>query len=144
MLDDFLAAGVSVESAAIAQAAFAVDPLAGNGISHTVALYINKFGPPPAADCPPNTTCIIEGETPVGSHTSYVEDPQGGGSNSRENVTAHEVGHGIAIIHDAPRVPKTENRSLMWWGRGDGDPPNPCEIRDRDWKRANPTPGDQP
>jgi len=147
MLDDFQASFGSVESAAIAQAILAVNPTNGT-LANTIVSYVNKFGPPGSVSCTPapGVTCrFIEGETMDGTHISYVEDPQDSDSNSRENITAHEVGHGIDSNIGDIRAPRRENKSLMWAGRNsnNGDPANPCEIRDREWRLANPTPGDQ-
>ncbi len=145
MLDDLTI--TNTETDAIQDAILAVNPTKGT-FANTVVSYVNKFGPPGGVTCAPvpgRACTMIDGQTATGQHLSYVQDPQVADANSRESITAHEVGHGIAIIFDAT-TPRSENRSLMWKGRSvpDGDPPNPCEIRDREWKRANPTPGDQP
>lgn len=71
-----------------------------------------------------------------------MADPQTTDSNSRENITAHEVGHGLIDNIVDITFPATEDKSLMWIGHKPGGPFNPCEIRDREWKRINPTPGD--
>jgi len=144
VLDDFQGANFgSIETAAIAQAFLGLDPHSGDNIGHTVVSYVSKFGPRGGVPCPPGKICALDGETLNGTHVSFVQGLQEVGSNSRENVTAHEIGHGMGPHDiDIPGFPKSENKSLMWIGPGDGDPPNPCEIRDREWRAVNPTPGD--
>jgi hypothetical protein len=122
-LNDFTLTGGSVETTAIAQAILNVDPLAGGSIDHTWVGYINQFGPDTTC-----TTCTLEGLSFTGDHISFVQGMQAGGANSRVNVTAHEIGHGLHRQNNDVTSPKTENRSLMWKTKGTGDPNNPCEI----------------
>lgn len=141
MLNDFVTAGSSVEFTAIALAISTQDPLAPT-FDHTVVAYVNQFGPPGPGICNPGEECTIDGETSGGGHFSIVQDAQTADANSRVNVTAHEIGHGMNARLLNARTPLSENISLMWKGRGTNDPANPCEIRDREWQLVNPTPND--
>jgi hypothetical protein len=142
VMNDFHAPGTTPqENQAVQQAVLAVNPSAGQG-NRPEADYINAFGPGIGETWPVNYH--LEGLTIAGSNpplaVSFIEDtPAGGPWNSRVNVSAHELGHGMgANDTDA----KGANKNLMWRGLRNGDPLNPCEIRRVDWGKVNPTPGD--
>jgi len=56
--------------------------------------YVNRFGPPIGGTWQPNYR--VEGESFVNGWISYVEDfPPTSPFNTRENISAHEIGHAM-------------------------------------------------
>ena len=54
--------------------------------------------------------------------------------NSRQNVTAHELGHYLG----SPDIVDADKTNELMFGQAAADHPDPCRIRKREWDRMNP------
>ena len=115
-----------------------LDPHSQPAPNHLYAVYINQFGPDKGVVCPPQTKCFLSGLTLVHSPWSFIS----GTLNSQpiRNITAHELGHALGA--DDEKIGSAYG-DLMWnnWNPAKS-PPEPCQVKRRDWKLVNPTPGD--
>lgn len=127
-MDDFQTnlAG-SAETATIFQAIFPLAPFTGNDKQHTAAIYINQFKS--------NDNRVLEGLTGNSSHISFISGFQATDANSRENISAHEIGHGMGA-QDIDVKTSKDKIGLMWPSNA---VTNACEIRDREWRIVNRT-----
>jgi hypothetical protein len=103
--------------------------------------YVNRIGPPLGQTTGPQ----VEGIADLRGWIAFVEDfPNLPRYNSRENISAHEIGHALGAEHtDAMSRNDPVNKSVMYRGlTHPEDPLNPCEVRRRAWGKVNPTTGD--